>query len=131
MKITYKFADNTVSEVEVSEEVGTLIMGSRRKEENAARKERYHCWSLDAIDYEGAEYGTPDFTDALFDGSEERDALVRAAFSRLSDVQRRRLLMLASGLSLREIARREGKDIKTVRESIDGARKKFLKNFGK
>ncbi len=131
MKITYKFADNTVSEVEVSEEVGTLIMDSRRIEENAARKERYHCWSLDAIDYEGAEYGTPDFTDALFDGSEERDALVRAAFFHLSDVQRRRLLMLASGLSLREIARREGKDIKTVRESIDGARKKFLKNFGK
>ena len=131
MKITYKFADNTVSEVEVSEEVGTLIMDSRRKEENAARKERYHCWSLDAIDYEGAEYGIPDFTDALFDGSEERDALVRAAFSHLSDVQRRRLVMLACGLSLREIARREGKDIKTVRESVDGARKKFLKNFVK
>lgn len=30
MKITYIFADNTVSEVEVSEEVGTLIMDSRR-----------------------------------------------------------------------------------------------------
>ena len=131
MKITYKFADATMSEVEVSEEIGTLIMDSRREEENAARKERYHCWSLDAIDYEGAEYSVPDFTDALFDGSNDRDALVRAAFSRLSDVQRRRLLMLASGLSLREIARREGKDIKTVRESIDGARKKFLKNFGK
>ncbi len=131
MKITYKFADATMSEVEVSEEIGTLIMDSRREEENAARKERYHCWSLDAIDYEGAEYSVPDFTDTLFDGSNERDALVRAAFFRLSDVQRRRLLMLASGLSLREIARREGKDIKTVRESIDGARKKFLKNFGK
>lgn len=131
MKITYKFTDATMSEVEVSEEIGTLIMDSRREEENAARKERYHCWSLDAIDYEGAEYSVPDFTDTLFDGSNERDALVRAAFSRLSDVQRRRLLMLASGLSLREIARREGKDIKTVRESIDGARKKFLKNFGK
>ena len=131
MKITYKFTDATRSEVEVSEEIGTLIIDSRREEENAARKERYHCWSLDAIDYEGAEYSVPDFTDTLFDGSNERDALVRAAFSRLSDVQRRRLLMLASGLSLREIARREGKDIKTVRESIDGARKKFLKNFGK
>ncbi len=93
MKITYKFADATMSEVEVSEEIGTLIMDSRREEENAARKERYHCWSLDAIDYEGAEYSVPDFTDALFDSSNERDALVRAAFSRLSDVQRRRLLM--------------------------------------
>lgn len=50
-------------------------------------------------------------------------------FDRLSEVQRRRLLLLAQGLSVREIARREGKDIKTIRQSIDGARKKFLKYF--
>lgn len=37
--------------------------------------------------------------------------------------------MASEGLSLREIARREGKDIKTIRESIEGARKKFLKFF--
>ena len=37
--------------------------------------------------------------------------------------------MLAQGLSIREIARREGKEIKTIRESIDGARKKFKKFF--
>ena len=44
-------------------------------------------------------------------------------------MQRRRLLMVTEGLSFREIARREGKDIKTIRESIEGARKKFLKFF--
>ena len=54
---------------------------------------------------------------------------IKEAFGRLSEVQRRRLLMAAEGLSLREIARREGKDIKTIRESIEGARKKFLKFF--
>ena len=37
--------------------------------------------------------------------------------------------MLAQGLSLREISRREGVDIKTVRESVEGARKKFLRFF--
>ena len=37
--------------------------------------------------------------------------------------------MLAEGVSFREIARREGKDIKTIRESIEGARKKFMKFF--
>ena len=67
MKITYTFADDTTSEVEVSEEVGTLIMDSRREESNGDRKERYHCWSLDAIDYEGTEYSTPDFALSLFD----------------------------------------------------------------
>ena len=40
MKITYKFADDTTSEVEVSEEIGTLIMESRRVESNGDRKER-------------------------------------------------------------------------------------------
>ena len=51
------------------------------------------------------------------------------SFEQLSEVQRRRLLMLAEGVSLREIARREGKDIKSIRESIEWARKKFLKYF--
>ena len=129
MKITYKFADDTTSEVEVFEEIGTLIMESRRVESNGDRKERYHCWSLDAIEFEGTEYSTPDFATVLFDGSEERDTRVREAFSHLSETQQSRMLMLAAGLSEREIARREGKDIKTIRESIDGARKKFLKFF--
>ena len=53
----------------------------------------------------------------------------KEVFEQLSEVQRRRLLMLAEGVSLREIARREGKDIKTIRESIEGARKKFMKFF--
>ena len=49
MTVEYKFADGTVSEVEVSEEIGTYIMDSRRKESSANRKERYHCCPLDAI----------------------------------------------------------------------------------
>lgn len=47
MTVKYKFADGTVSEVEVSEEIGTYIMDSRRKESSANRKERYHCCPLD------------------------------------------------------------------------------------
>mgnify|MGYP002626997885 CR=1 FL=1 len=129
MKITYKFADDTTSEVEVSEEVGTVIMDSRRREETDERRHRYHCWSLDAISYEGEEYGTADFTDAMFDGSDERAARVREAFSHLTETQQRRMLMLAAGLSEREIARREGKDYKSVHDSIEAARKKFLKYF--
>ena len=125
MKIKYTFDNGETTEVEVSDEIGKTIVESRRKEENANRKERYHCYSLDAIDYEGMEYSDPDFTDALFDESVEQNERVRAAFSHLTETQKRRLMMLATGLSEREIARREGHDIKTIRESIDGARKKF------
>ncbi len=128
MKINYTFANGETSDVEVSEEIGTVILDSRREESNLDRKERYHCYSLDAAEFEGEEYA---------DGSTPETALllqlenqhISETLDQLSEVQKRRLLLLAQGLSVREIARREGKDIKTVRESIDGARKKFLKFF--
>ncbi len=129
MKIRYTFADDATSEVEVSEEIGTLIMESRREESNGDRKERYHCWSMDAADYEGLEYSVPDFTDALFDDSEEQSERIREAFSHLTETQQRRMLLISAGLSEREIARREGVAIRAVTESIDYARKKFLKFF--
>ena len=56
MKISYTFANGENSEVEVSEEIGTFILDSRREEDNLGRKERYHCYSMDAADYEGEDY---------------------------------------------------------------------------
>ena len=128
MKINYTFANGETSDVEVSEEIGTVILDSRREESNLDRKERYHCYSLDAADFEGEDYAdgsTPE--SELF--LQLKNQHIAETFDKLSEVQKRRLLMLAQGLSLREIARREGKDIKTIRESIEGARKKFLKFF--
>lgn len=128
MKINYTFANGEVSEVEVNEEIGNVILDSRREENNLDRKERYHCYSMDAADYEGEEYADQETPEsALFLQLENKS--IADAFDKLSEVQKRRLLMLAQGLSVREIARREGKDIKTIRESIEGARKKFLKFF--
>ena len=43
-------------DVEVREEIGNLILDSRREESNQDRKERYHCYSLDAAEYEGEDY---------------------------------------------------------------------------
>ena len=54
MKIKYEFADGTVSEVEVEEAIGAVIIEDRRLEDNLSRKERYHCYSLDAAQFEGA-----------------------------------------------------------------------------
>lgn len=128
MKINYTFANGETSDVEVSEEIGTVILDSRREESNLDRKERYHCYSLDAADFEGEDYadGSTPESELLLQLENQH---IAETFDKLSEVQKRRLLMLAQGLSLREIARREGKDIKTIRESIEGARKKFLKFF--
>ena len=128
MKINYTFANGETSDVEVNEEIGNLILDSRREESNQDRKERYHCYSLDAAVYEGRDYADDDTPEsALFLQLENQR--ITETFGKLSEVQRRRMLMAAEGLSLREIVRREGKDIKTIRESIEGARKKFLKFF--
>lgn len=129
MKVSYEFADGTTSEVEVSEELGIMIIGSRTAEKSADRKERRHCWSLDALLYEGTEYGTPDDDPKERLRQEELHERIGRAFSHLTEIQQRRILMLAGGLSEREIARREGKDFKTVHESIESARKRFRKFF--
>lgn len=128
MKITYQFANGDVSEVEVSEEVGTVIVDSRRKEDNLDRKERYHCYSYDAIDYEGEEFADPDTPASLLE-KDELSGRVHSAMSHLTEIQVRRITLLAEGHSIREIARMEGVDHKVVAESIEGARKKFLKFF--
>lgn len=129
MKIKYAFLDGTTTEVEVSEEIGAVIIDSRKAEHAQNERQRYHCpYSYDAIDYEGEEYATDETPETEHIRS-ERDSRLYAALASLTETQRRRLLMLADGLSMREIARREKADIKTVRESIEGARKKFQKNF--
>ena len=65
----------------------------------------------------------------LFDGSEERSAHIREAFSHLTETQQRRILMLAAGMSIREIAARENTHHRAVEDSIQQGRKKFLKFF--
>ena len=126
MIIIYTFDNGETSEVEVSEEIGAVIIDSRREEASRSRMEHRHCYSLDAIAYEGIEYGESD--DYSFENA-DRDEQISKAFSQLSDIQKKRLMMLAQGLSIREIARQEGKNYRSVYESIESARKKFLKNF--
>ena len=130
MIIKYEFDNGDVSEVEVSEDVGQMILDSRRTEESYDRKTRRHCYSIDAMEYEGREYGYEDRGIAAFLGDdEERNKRIREAFSHLTETQRRRLLMLSSGLAERQIALIEGVDIRAVVDSINYGRKKFLKFF--
>ncbi|CFX07502.1 RNA polymerase sigma factor, region 3/4 [Syntrophomonas zehnderi OL-4] len=128
MKIQWKFADGTTSEVEVNEEIGNYITASRREESNLARKERYHCYSLDAIDFEGLEYAAK--TTPEIELTRKEDATqIKSALDKLSETQKRRLLMLADGLSINEIARIENIAPNAAWKSIEGAKKKFKKHF--
>ena len=129
MKIEYTFADGEKSVVEVEDSIGEVILESRRLEDNLDRRERYHSsYSLDGADYEGEDFAGGDTPESMVVGM-EFTAQVGRAFDALSETQKRRLLMLADGLSVREIARREGISFFAARKSIEGAKKLFSKNF--
>lgn len=128
MKIKYEFADGTVSEVEVKESIGAVIIEDRRLEDNLSRKERYHCYSLDAAQFEGAEYSDRETPETKMEREMETEHIAQA-LDGLSEVQRRRILMLAGGMSVNEIARKEGVHHSVVSETISAARKKFKKFF--
>ena len=128
MKINYTFNNGENSEVEVNEEIGAVILESRRKEENLARKERYHCVSMDNSEFEGVDF-IDETTPEVFFMEQIDNEHIKETLEKLSETQRRRLLMLASGMSIREIARTEGVEFGPVYRSIEAAKKSFLKNF--
>ena len=127
MKIKYEFADGAITEVEADDNIGSFIVEDRRKEENLERKERYHCYPLDAAEFDSLEVADMETPESILSVKDESEK-INAALAQLTEVQRRRLLMSASGMTTREIGRIEGVDHKAVLKSINQA-KKFLKKF--
>lgn len=125
MKIKYEFINGETTEIEVDENIGTFIVDSRRNEENLARKERSHCYSSD-IAWEGEDYADPDTPESLMFQKYENKRLA-SALSELTEVQKRRFIKFAEGMSIREIARQENANFKSVHDSIEQARKKLKK----
>lgn len=131
MKIIYKFADGSESVVEVEEEIGQAIIVSRREEENYERKMRYHCpVSIDKLEYEGMQFADPDTPISLLEKEieeQEQKELIDYVMSQLTEIQRRRIQMVANGMTTREIAEIEGVAQQVVSKSIIATRKKAAK----
>ncbi len=134
MIIKYKFADGSVKKVEVSDEIGCFIKESRRLEANLSRKERYHCDSIEGSLFEGRELSTSETPEKVLIKEIDSKGLAQRisdTLNKLTDVQRRRLLLCIKGLTVREIARLEGVGVNAVGKSISAARKNFKKFFEK
>ncbi|GEM_PF-569744 len=132
MTIKYKFADGTVSVVEVEDKLGQFILKSRKDEENLSRKERYHSFSIEGCLYEGIELSTDESPEKILQREIDKMRLEERfdeAVNSLSQTQRRRLTLLVKGLSMRDIGCLEGVSSHSVAKSIWGARKIFLKFF--
>ena len=113
------------------EKVLSFLNENARLIRNAERRERYHApYRLEAMDYEGCCAVCRDTPERVAIREEEAERL-NAAMALLTETQLRRLCLQADGMTLRQIAEAEGAAVNAVKESLDAARKKLRKNFGK
>ena len=137
MKIKYEFVNGDVIEVEAPDVIGKFIEESLRAEHASDEKNRVHTCSLEGSLYEGREYGYNDTKLMRLEAEEMQKARIHEkrrlriglakGYSKLTEVQRRRMELYLNGKSIREIAEIEGVHHKSVEETIEQARKKFRK----
>lgn len=129
MKITYTFADGSISEVEVTEDVGNVIVELDRQEYNSNHRQRRHNCSLEAYDTYGNLISTDENIEEDYIQNEEFSAL-RAAIAKLSPRQQHLISeVYFKGKSVAQVAREEGLDRTSVRDAVERALKKIQKIF--
>lgn len=114
---------------EALQEIQDFLNENARLIQNAERRERYHApYHLESLDYEGSSVAYHDTPERIVIRKEEAEH-IREILTLLPETQRRRLLMQDEGMTLRQIAAAEGVSVNAVKESLDAAKKNFLKNF--
>ena len=114
---------------EALKEVLEFLNENARVIQNAERRERYHSpYHLEGMDYEGSSIAYRATPEEIVIRKEDAER-VGEALALLTETQLRRLTMQADGMTLREIAEAEGTTVNAVKECLDGAKRKFRKNF--
>lgn len=128
MKIRYNFVNGDTTEVEVSEEIGAVIVESRHQEALNDRKEsrrHYHYTANDV--YEGEEYGADD-PDLLALFPTDAEEKVAYAMASLTDAQREVITALfLEGRPAREYAAEKGISEAAVSKAKKAALEKMKK----
>ena len=114
MFIKYQFSNGESNDVEVSEELGKVMMGMDKDERNAERKETRRHTSLASMDYEGTLFKDGTDIEAAILKREDINA-IRHAISRLTPQQQMMLFSIFSdGVSVSNYAVKEGIDHSAV-----------------
>lgn len=129
MKIRYEFTNGEISEIEVDESLGELLVGLDRQAYNNDHRETRRHVSLDGMEYEGAMFAAPDDPAAEI---EAQDALtqLRRAMEALSPTQRelvRRVYF--ENEKIVDIAREEGVSHAAILDRLKRIYKKLKNNF--
>lgn len=128
MKITYKFVTGEVAEVEVSEEIGAVIVDLDRLEYNNDHKETRRHYSLEGKVYEGMDYAVEDpGLEALFAGPTDEERL-HAAIRQLSPDQKEMVRAIYfENVSVNDYAARTGVTQSAISHRLQTVKKKLKK----
>ena len=127
MKIKYTFANGDVTEVEVSEEIGAVVLDLDRQEYNANHREtRRHC-SLEAFDLDGNLIPSKENVEWDFIKKEESTKL-HDAISQLKSRQQKLIKAIyLEGRKVTELALEEGVHWTAITHAVERALKKLEK----
>ena len=129
MKITYEFVTGEISEAEVDERLGGMLLDLDRQQENNDQKETRRHFSLNGMDYEGELFASAEDTEGEAVRREDM-ARLYSAMEALSPSQRELVeKVYFEGRKITDIAREEGVTKQSVHERVERALKKLKKNF--
>lgn len=127
MKFRYEFANGEISEIEVEDSLGELLLDSDRQEYNNDHKETRRHVSLNGMDYEGELFFSPADTETEVLQREELARLM-GAMEALSPAQRELILKVYfENQRIVDIARAEGVTKQSVHERLKRALNKLEK----
>lgn len=132
MIIKYKNADGEVVDIDVDDKFGNWYLAFEKEEANRERKYRY--WvrtSLDALPYEGVWFKSTYETPVEYVIRKEKEEILNKFLNTLTEVQKRRLELLADGLSAREVARIEKVNLKSILETKKQIKAKAIAFYGR
>lgn len=129
MKITYEFVTGEISEVEVDERLGGMLLDLDRQQYNNDQKETRRHVSLDGMDYEGELFASVEDTE---EEAERREDMARLYFAMeaLSPSQRELVKKVYfEERTFASIAREEGVGESAIRDRMKRIHKKLEKNL--
>lgn len=129
MKIRYEFINGEVSEIEVDEGLGELLIDFDRQQYNNDHKETRRHVSLDGMDYEGEVFASAEDTEWELLRREDTARLMEA-MKALSPSQRELVLKVYfNGRSLVSIAAEEGVSHVAIVRRLNRIYEKLRKNL--
>ena len=129
MKITYEFVTGEVSEVEVDERLGGMLLDLDRQQYNNDQKETRRHFSLDGMNYEGEQFASAEDTEGEAVRREDM-ARLYSAMEILSPSQRELVeKVYFEERKITDIAHEEGVSKQSVHERVQRALKKLEKNL--